>query len=96
MTQRRRPNTTKPDPELAADFSACLRESAHLSTLVGLMAQRGIDLVPVRGTSANGTEWGAIVCTGCENADQLQRVAAMIAAQLDAERARLRVIADRG
>lgn len=93
---RPRPNSTTPDPELGADFAACLRDSPHLSTLVGLMALRGIDLVPVRGTSANGTEWGAIVCTGRENADQLQRVAAMIAAQLDAERRRLRTIADRG
>ena len=93
---RPRPNTTKPDPELAADYSACLRDRAHLSPLDGLMAQLGIDLVPVRGTSANGTEWGAIVCTGRENADQLLRVAAMIAAQLDAERARLRLIAERG
>lgn len=93
---RRRPNTTTPDPELAADFAACLRDDAHLSTLVGLMGQRGVELVPVRGVSANGTPWGAIVMTGAENAAQLQRVAAMIAAQLDAERRRLRTIADRG
>lgn len=91
-----RPNSTTPDPALAADFSACLRDSAHLSALVGLMAARGIELVPVRGTSANGTEWGGLIVTGAHNAEALMRLAAVAAAQMDDDRRRARMIAERG
>lgn len=93
---RRRPNTTDPDPQLVADFASCLRDSPHVRTLVGLMFARGIEIVPVRGATDHGVDWAAIVVQGRDDAESLMRIAAVMRAALDAERLRLRLIAERG
>lgn len=93
---RRRPNTTEPDPQLIADLGACLRDSPHLHTLIGLMHGRGVDLVPVRGRTDHGVDWAAMVLVGAANADALDTIAAAVGAALAKERERLRIIAERG
>jgi len=87
---------TAPDPDLLADFAACMRDSPHVRTLVGLMEQKGIRFVPVNGTSHHGVPWSAIVVQGQPDVQVLQQAAAKIAELLEAERVRLRAIAERG
>jgi len=96
MPRRPRPRTTTPDPQLVLELASCLRDSPHLHTLIGLMQIRGVDLVPVSGRTDHGVPWAAIVVQGADESGLLASVAERVAAALDAERHRLRLIAERG
>lgn len=75
---------------------ACLRDSAHLKMLVGLMEQQNVRFVDVAGESNHGVPWAAILVQGVPDVDVLRQAVAIVAQMIDDEHRRQRLIAERG
>jgi hypothetical protein len=75
----------------------CIATNAGMSTLIGLMALRGIRFARVDdGVTANGTKWAAIIVQGEPDTAVLRQVADRIEAVLSEDAKRRRSQAEQG